>query len=35
MYGFPSADSDLDLKGIHLAPALGFLGLRPAVGVQT
>lgn len=26
-YGFPSPDSDLDLKGIHLAPAESFLGL--------
>lgn len=27
-YGFPSADSDIDLKGIHLAPTEDFLGLR-------
>lgn len=26
-YGFPSPDSDLDLKGIHLAPAAELLGL--------
>ncbi len=26
-YGFPSADSDLDLKGIHIAPTAAFLGL--------
>lgn len=26
-YGFPSPDSDLDLKGIHIAPAEAFLGL--------
>lgn len=26
-YGFPSPDSDLDLKGIHAAPAEAFLGL--------
>jgi hypothetical protein len=26
-YGFPSPDSDLDLKGMHLAPAESFLGL--------
>jgi uncharacterized protein len=26
-YGFPSPDSDLDLKGIHLAPARSLLGL--------
>lgn len=29
IYGFPSADSDLDLKGIHLAPTHSLLGLRP------
>ena len=28
-YGFPSPDSDLDLKGIHLAETESFLGLRP------
>jgi len=27
-YGFPSPDSDLDLKGIHVAPTARFLGLR-------
>jgi len=27
LYGFPSADSDLDLKGLHLAPTASFLGL--------
>jgi len=26
-YGFPSADSDIDLKGIHLAPTVELLGL--------
>ena len=26
-YGFPSPDSDLDLKGMHMAPAEAFLGL--------
>lgn len=26
-YGFPSADSDVDLKGIHLAPLRSLLGL--------
>ncbi len=25
-YGFPSPDSDLDLKAVHLAPTRGFLG---------
>jgi uncharacterized protein len=29
IYGFPSADSDLDIKGIHLAPTRALLGLRP------
>jgi uncharacterized protein len=28
-YGFPSPDSDLDLKGIHLAPTESLLGLSP------
>lgn len=28
-YGFPSPDSDLDLKGIHVAPTRELLGLRP------
>lgn len=27
IYGFPSPDSDLDLKGIHVAPTDAFLGL--------
>ena len=30
-YGFPSPDSDLDLKGIHLAPTEPLLGLSPVV----
>jgi uncharacterized protein len=34
MYGFPSADSDLDLKGIHLVPTRKLLGLRPDVSVH-
>ncbi len=29
LYGFPSVDSDLDLKGIHLAPTRSVLGLSP------
>lgn len=29
LYGFPSPDSDLDLKGIHLAPTTSLLGLHP------
>ena len=28
-YGFPSPDSDLDLKAIHVAPTRDLLGLRP------
>lgn len=28
-YGFPSPDSDLDLKGIHIAPTRALLGLHP------
>lgn len=28
-YGFASPDSDLDLKGIHIAPTRALLGLRP------
>lgn len=27
LYGFPSPDSDLDLKGVHLAPTIELLGL--------
>ena len=33
-YGFPSTDSDLDLKGIHLAPTRALLGLRPHVSAH-
>lgn len=29
LYGFPSVDSDLDLKGVHLAPRARLLGLFP------
>jgi uncharacterized protein len=29
MYGFPSPDSDLDLKGMHLMPTTSLLGLHP------
>ncbi len=29
-YGFPSPDSDLDLKGVHIAPTRDLLGLHPA-----
>jgi len=31
-YGFPSPDSDLDIKGIHLAPLRAVLGLRELPG---
>ena len=27
LYGFPSADSDIDLRGVHVLPARGVLGL--------
>jgi predicted nucleotidyltransferase len=30
-YGFPSVDSDLDLKAVHVEPAARLLGLRPPV----
>jgi uncharacterized protein len=30
LYGFPSPDSDLDLKGIHLVPTASLLGLNAA-----
>jgi predicted nucleotidyltransferase len=30
-YGFPSPDSDLDLKAVHLAPVRNLLGLSPQV----
>lgn len=30
-YGFPSPDSDLDLKAIHIAPTEALLGLAPVV----
>lgn len=28
IYGFPSADSDIDMKGVHLAPTRSLVGLR-------
>lgn len=34
LYGFPSVDSDLDLKGMHLAPRDRVLGLIPPVPVH-
>jgi uncharacterized protein len=33
LYGFPSADSDVDLRGVHLMPLEDVVGLR--TGVQT
>lgn len=35
LYGFPSADSDVDLRGVHLLPALDLVGLRPPVETIT
>src|SRR5690606_16523964 len=29
LYGFPSADSDFDLRGVHLLPLHELLGLQP------
>ncbi len=29
LYGFPSADSDLDLRGVHLLPLQSVIGLEP------
>jgi len=34
LYGFPSPDSDLDLKGIHLVATRQLLGLRPDTRVH-
>jgi len=31
LYGFPSADSDIDLRGCHLLPVRVLVGLRPPV----
>jgi hypothetical protein len=36
LYGFPSADSDFDLRGVHVVPAPQMLGLdQPAETVET
>jgi predicted nucleotidyltransferase len=41
LYGFPSADSDYDLRGVHLLPLKDVVGLAPAeetverLGMQT
>ncbi|MFE0248832.1 DNA polymerase beta superfamily protein [[Kitasatospora] papulosa] len=29
LYGFPSRDSDVDLRGVHVLPAEDLVGLRP------
>src|ERR1041385_1933741 len=29
LYGFPSADSDYDLRGVHILPAKEIVGLEP------
>ena len=29
LYGFPSADSDFDLRGVHLLPLRDVVGLHP------
>src|ERR1700733_5457215 len=31
-YGFPSPDSDLDLKSVHVAPTRDLVGLEPSEG---
>ena len=33
-YGFPSADSDVDLKAVHMAPTEQFLGIQVATPVR-
>ncbi|MGW7319185.1 nucleotidyltransferase domain-containing protein [Streptomyces sp. NPDC054865] len=35
LYGFPSRDSDVDLRGVHLLPARALLGLRDAELTRT
>jgi hypothetical protein len=30
LYGFPSRDSDVDLRGVHVLPPAEVVGLRPA-----
>jgi predicted nucleotidyltransferase len=35
LYGFPSPDSDYDLRGAHLLPAAAFAGLDPVVETLT
>lgn len=35
LYGFPSQDSDVDMRGVHLLPLRDVLGLTPAQETQT
>lgn len=35
LYGFPSRDSDVDLRGVHLLPVHDLIGLREAEETQT
>lgn len=35
LYGFPSADSDVDLRGVHLLPVFDLVGLRRPVQTVT
>ncbi|MDX6312982.1 MAG: uncharacterized protein QOF44_2446, partial [Streptomyces sp.] len=35
LYGFPSRDSDVDLRGIHLLPLADIIGLREGEETQT
>ncbi|MEU8622332.1 nucleotidyltransferase domain-containing protein [Streptomyces sp. NPDC048623] len=35
LYGFPSRDSDVDLRGVHLLPAAALLGLREPEETRT
>lgn len=35
LYGFPSADSDVDLRGVHLLPVDDVVGLRRPVGTMS
>lgn len=35
LYGFPSRDSDIDVRGVHLSPLRDVLGLTPAPETRT
>ncbi|MFF7182256.1 DNA polymerase beta superfamily protein [Streptomyces sp. NPDC008121] len=35
LYGFPSRDSDVDLRGVHLLPVAGLIGLREPEETRT